>query len=282
MSGAKVQCRIVTDPACAWSWATEPKLRRLIWEFGDALDFRWILGGMARNIDGAGRNRYAGIWPNVAAESGMPFDPRLWSQGGISSTYPACQAVVAACEQGAEPAGRYLRLLREGLMYGRKRFDHAEALIGEAGAAGLDVPRFELDIRSNAIVEAFGAHLEEARAIPDRATAEGATGCTGPIERVTFPSFTFIGADGERHGVYGWQPYELYVEALAAAGVTPSGSSPPEPLEVIGRFGRCATREIEEVCQRPRVVVEAELWGLAKEWKLKPVTALTGTLWERA
>ena len=152
----------------------------------------------------------------------------------------------------------------------------------EAGAAGLDVPRFELDIRSNAILEAFGAHLEEARAIPDRAKAENATGCTGPIERVTFPSFTFIGADGERHGVYGWQRYELYVEAAAAAGVTPSGVDPPDPLEVIDRFGRCATREIEEICQRPRVVVEAELWALAKEWKLKPVMALTGTLWEMA
>jgi hypothetical protein len=29
-------------------------------------------------------------------------------------------------------------------------------------------------------------------------------------------------------------------------------------------------------------VVEAELWSLAREWKLKPVEALTGTLWETA
>ena len=282
MTGAKVQCRIVTDPACAWSWATEPKLRRLLWEMGDALELRWVLGGMARKIDEAGRQRYARIWPDVAAESGMPFDPRLWAQGGISSTYPACQAVVAACEQGSEPAGRYLRLLREGLMFGRGRLDHPDALIGQAGAAGLDVPRFEVDLHSNAILEAFGAQLEEARAIPERAKAENATGCTGPIERVTFPSFTFIGADGERHGVYGWQPYELYVEAATAAGAVPSGSPAPEPLDVIDRFGRCATREIEEVCRRPRVLVEAELWALAKEWRLRPVPALTGTLWERA
>jgi hypothetical protein len=27
-------------------------------------------------------------------------------------------------------------------------------------------------------------------------------------------------------------------------------------------------------------VVEAELWELAREWKLKPIGALTGTLWE--
>jgi hypothetical protein len=33
---------------------------------------------------------------------------------------------------------------------------------------------------------------------------------------------------------------------------------------------------------RPLPVLEAELWAAAKEWRLKPVRALTGTLWERA
>lgn len=277
-----MQVRVVTDPVCAWSWASEPKLRRLIWEFGDALELRWVMGGMNRTIGKPERARYAGIWPDVAAESGMPFDPRLWARGGIASTYPACQAVVAACEQGPGPAGRYLRRLREGLMYERKRLDHPGALLAEAGAAGLDVSRFELDLQSNAIVEAFGAHLEEARRIPELARAEGATGCTGPIERVTFPSLTFVDAAGERRGVYGWQPYERYVEAATASGALPSGASRPEPLEVIDHFGRCATREIEELTGRPRVVVEAELWSLARDWRLKPISALTGTLWERA
>lgn len=278
-----IEMRVVTDPACGWSWGTEPKLRRLLWELEGQLDPRWVMGGMARSVGDSQRERYGRVWLEVAAESGMPLDPRIWSKGGgISSTYPACQGVVAACEQGAEAGGRYLRRLREGIFCERKRLDHAEALIAEAGLAGLDVPRFEIDLRSNANAELFGAQLEEARRIPDLAKQEGATGCTGPIERVTFPSVIFIDGDGGRHGVYGWQPYELYLEAAAGAGATPSRAPSPEPLEVIDRFGRCATREIEAVCQRPRVVVEAELWALAKEWKLKPTMALTGTLWERA
>lgn len=276
-----MQVRVVTDPACAWSWGSEPKLRRLTWEFGDALELRWVMGGMARRIEEDGRREYAESWPETAAESGMPLDPRIWTRGGISSSYPACQAVVAACEQGAGPGGRYLRRLREGLMHERKRLDHAEALIAEAGPAGLDVSRFEIDLRSNAIVEAFGAQLEEARRIPERAKAEGATGCTGPIERVTFPSLTFISPEGDARGVYGWQPYESYVEAARAAGAAPATTAKPEPLEVIDRLGRCATREIEEITGRPRVIVEAELWALARDWRTKPVTALTGTLWER-
>ena len=283
MSAAAIQVRVVTDPACAWSWGTEPKLRRLFWELGDGIDVRWVMGGMARTVGGEQAERYRRVWLDVAAESAMPLDPRIWTQGGISSTYPACQAVVAACEQGAEAGGRYLRLLREGLMYERRRLDNPDALLAFAGPAGLDVERFEIDLRSNAIVERFGAQLDEARRIPDQAQAEGATGCTGPIERVTFPSLTFLDAAGEPHGVYGWQPYELYLDAARAAGAeVPADPPRPQPLEVIERFGRCATAEIEAVTGRPRVVVEAELWPLAREWRLKAVPALTGTLWERA
>ena len=36
-------------------------------------------------------------------------------------------------------------------------------------ARGLDVQRFRVDLESNAIVEAFGADLEETRTIPDGA-----------------------------------------------------------------------------------------------------------------
>jgi hypothetical protein len=53
-------------------------------------------------------------------------------------------------------------------------------------------------------------------------------------------------------------------------------------MAVIESLGRCATSEIVEITGRPRVVVEAELWAAAREWRLKPVTVVTGTLWERA
>lgn len=279
-----VEVRVVTDPACAWSWASEPKLRRLAWEFGDRLRWRWVMGGMAREVGPAQRARYARIWPNVAVESGMPFDPRLWSDGGIESSYPACQAAVAAAEQGAAAGDAYLRRLRSGLMYGRRRLDRISALLEEADALsgqGLDRERFEVDLRSDAILERFAAGLEEARRIPEQARAENATGCTGPIERVTFPSLTFIAADGTRRGVYGWQPHHLYVEAAAASGAGEPGPPAPGPLAVIDRFGTCATREIEELCRLPRIEVEATLWALARDGELAVETAMTGNLWSR-
>jgi predicted DsbA family dithiol-disulfide isomerase len=287
-----IELRYYTDPACPRSWGNEPALRRLMWEFGEQLEFTWVMGGLARQYGpdyrdresgiGFGSDRYAdlmGHWLEVGAESGMPIDARLWRQNPISSTYPACQAVEAAAEQGAVPAYRYLRRLREGLMVERKKLDHLEALVGEAGPAGLDSERFRIDLGSHAITEAFAAHLEEVRSPPEAAKTNGQVTETEGRERLSFPSALFRGEDGAGHGVWGWQSYEAYRQAVeAAGGVVAAGR--PEALEAVERFGRCATHELEELTGKPRPVLEAELWALARDWKLKPDLGPAGTIWE--
>ena len=71
---------------------------------------------------------------------------------------------------------------------------------------GLDVERFAIDLRSSAVVEAFGADMERARA----AAREGE-------RRVPFPSFSLRGEDGEVHWVYdSSDPEQLRAAALAA------------------------------------------------------------------
>jgi predicted DsbA family dithiol-disulfide isomerase len=290
-----VEVRYLTDPACSWSWGSEPKLRKLLWEFGDGLRFTWVMGGMARQYGseyrdeegsiGAGSDCFGDLmahWLNVAEQTGMPCDPRIWTQNPISSTYPACMAVKAAGEQGPELEYRYLRRLREGLMFERRKLDSAEALIAEAGPAGLDVERFRIDVYSEAITEKFAADLEEVRTIPDQAREQDKTKETEGIVRLSLPSLVFIGADGERHGVWGWSPYEDYREAARAAGAEPVNEGALEPLAAVDRFGRLATKELEILAGRPRPLVEAELWALASEFKLRPAAVLTGTLWEAA
>ena len=279
-----VEVHYYTDPACSWSWGSEPKLRRLMWEFGDELRFTWVMGGLARSY---GPDRYWELtteWLEVTAESGMPIDARLWSQNPIESTYPACQAVKAAAEQGWEAAYRYLRRLREGIMFERRKLDNAEVLKEEAGPAGLDRGRFEIDLYSEAITEAFAADLDEVRSPPQEARDAGAIHRSSKgRERISFPSAVLVGEDGSRRGVWGNASVDverMRVTALAA-GASRVNEGPLGPLEAIDRFGRCATRELEILAQRPRPVIEQELWGLAKDWKLRPVPALTGTIWER-
>jgi predicted DsbA family dithiol-disulfide isomerase len=279
-----VQVRFYTDPACPWSWAAEPTLRRLMWEFEGELDFVWVMGGLTRSYEKANLLDVVSQWLVDAAEGGMPCDPRLWTENPLSSTYPACQAAKAAAEQGPAAAYRYLRVLREGIMFERRKLDHADALIDAAGRAGIDRPRFELDLRSHAITEAFGTDLDEVRSPPEEAREAGAIHRSSKgRERISFPSAVFVGEDGGRHGAWGNDSVDLEKMrgAALAAGAKQVNDGPLEPLDAIARFGRCATREIEVLTGRPRPVVEAELWGLAREWKLKPVPALTGTVWER-
>lgn len=291
-----VEVRYYTDPACSWSWGSEPELRRLIWEFDAELRFRWVMGGLARHYGdeyrdegsgiGAGPDCFADLtahWLEVAAETGMPFDPRIWSQSPITSTYPACMAVKAASEQGDEAGGRYLRRLREGLMLERRKLDHTEPLVAVAGEAGLDVGRFRLDLGSNAITEAFATDLEEVREIPAEARAAGRVERTEGHERVPFPSLLFIGPGGVRSGVWGRQPYAAYRQAALAVGARPAqDSAGPDAEAVIRRFGRVGTREVELLTGQPHPVVCAELWSAVRDWRLRATRVLTGTLWELA
>ena len=270
-------------------------MRRLMMEFGEDLTWTYVMGGLARDYTeghedpeagiGGSRGVYPGLaahWMDVSDEAGMPFDPRIWFEGPIRSTYPACMAVKAAAEQSADGGYAYLRALREGLCCFRRKLDATEALVEEARRVRLNVERFRIDLGSNAVVEAFGTDLEEARDVPEEARAAGKVKRMEGKERVSFPSMVFVGADGARHGVYGYQPYEAYRAAAEAAGAQVADAERPGIVEALRRFGRMATREVEVVCGLPEPRAAAELWRLAAEWQVKPIRVLTGHLWEPA
>jgi predicted DsbA family dithiol-disulfide isomerase len=275
-----VEVRYYTDPACPWSWGSEPKLRRLMWEFGDALRFSWVMGGLARTYGSDDLFGETATWLDASAESGMPIDARLWTRNPIASSYPGCLAVKAAAEQGPAAAYRYLRRLREGLMTERKKLDHPDALLGEAGPANLDTERFRIDLASNAITEAFAADIEAVRDPRNEARARDKVGETVGQERMSFPWALFRGEDGTERGIWGWSRYDAYREAAMAAGAASAQDLASDPTVLVQRFGRCTTRELEELTGKPGPVLQAELWGLARDWRVKPVPVLGGTFWE--
>ena len=271
-----------TDPACPWSWAAEPALRRLQAEFGDGLTITYVMGGLAREFARPVETMRHVL--DATAASGMPVDPRLWLDHPPKSSYPACQGVKAAAEQGLD--GPYLRVVREGMMVERRALDTADALVDAARRVpGMNVERFAIDLRSHAIVEAFGYDLEATRTVPDDARAAGKVAdAHGSGERMAFPSAIFTGADGAGHGVYGAASYDDLRAAAVAAGAEPAagGAEPPSVDEALRRFGRMATREVEEVCRLPEPRAQAELWRLAADWRVRPVRVVTGWLWELA
>ena len=250
-----VHASYYTDPACVESWAAEPALRRLLVEFGEGLRITYVMAGLAREFEAPAD--LVGPWLDAAERSGMPVDPRLWLAAPPRSSYPACMAVEAAAEQG-DP-GPYLRRLREGLMCGRRRLDHAEAFLAEARETpGLDADRFAVDLGSHAIVEAFGADLERAR-------ERGAQG--RPVLEVDGRMVDDPGAWGD---------------AVLSAGGAPVADGPPSVEEALRRFGTMATVEVAAVCGLPGPRAAAELWRLAEEWRVRPERRLTGELWALA
>ena len=270
-------------------------VRKLMWEFAGELSITWVMGGLARDYTrgysdpsaaiGGSSDIYPSLmshWLDVADEGRMPMDPRLWSEAPIASTYPACMAVKAAAEQVEDGGYAYLRALREGLMCFRRKLDNTEALVEEARRVGLDVKRFRIDLGSHAIVEAFGADLEEARTVPDRAREEGQSKSIGKAERVTFPSAFFSGEDGSSHCVFGYRPYDDYRRAAEAAGARRTHETAPTVQEALTHFGRMAAPEVEAICEQATPAAAAELWRLTSEWKASPIRVLTGYLWEPA
>lgn len=218
--------------------------RRLLAEFGEHVAITYVMAGRARSFDAPVAELHA--WLQAGAASGMPVDGRLWLDAPPKSSYPACLAVKAAAEQGLD--GRYLRRLREALAVEDRRADNPDTLVTLASdISGMNVDRFRVDLQSNAIVEAFGADLDTARA-----------------------------GDAPRWEVDGSSATDV-LAAVRAAGATSQALPPVE--EALARFGAIAPAELAAVCDLPAQRVQAELWRLAMDFRARPDDALNPRLW---
>jgi hypothetical protein len=81
--------------------------------------------------------------------------------------------------------------------------------------------------------------------------------------------------------VSGLEPIDAYRRAAEACGGR-GQSVRPGVEEVVARFGRVTTAEVEALCDLPGPRAHAELWRLAETWRLRPVRVLTGWMWEAA
>lgn len=256
-----VEVTYYTDPACPWSWAAEPHVRRILVEFATEVQFTYVMGGMAEELCDPEHKLTSSL--GASAESGMPVDPRVWERCPPGSTYPACRAVKAAERQGlAEPV---LRTIRERVMLERETIDTGAALVAiAADVAGLDLGRFTADLDSAEVAAAFDADLRRTRGVPEAAKAKGK-------DRPSFPTFEIGDGFCDEEGLRG---------AVLAAGAGPG----PLPCisEAFLRFERLAAAEVAEVCGLGHDRAQSELWALAESGAVTAARILGSALFTRA
>lgn len=176
---AVVQITYFTDPLCSWCWAFEPHWRRLRYEFGDQLSWRYRMGGLiadwARYHDPLNEISRPGQmgpqWLHVQKITGMPLNPKLWQENPPTSSYPACIALKAAETFGPAFAELYLRRLREAAMLEARDISQPAVLQELAAEANrllapeeqADLEAFAAAAQGESACEAFREDIKEVR-----------------------------------------------------------------------------------------------------------------------
>jgi putative protein-disulfide isomerase len=250
-----------TDPLCSWSWAFEAQWRRLRYEFGGQLTWRYRMGGMLADWQSfsdplnsvANPAQMGPQWHQVRALTGMPFDERIWREDPPASSYPASLAFKAAELQGPGRAERYLRRLREAVMLERRNIARQDVLLALAAEASsqsrepvtLDAARFANDLDGIAALEAFREDIKTAQ--------------YRGIGR--FPTLILQRVGGRGVIIVGYRPYAVLCEALAA--VAPDLAPVRRARDAAGYTRHWGSATVPEVAEALGVPVEEAAHQLA-------------------
>ena len=243
-----------TDPGCPWAYSAEPFRRRLSWLYGDALEWRVRMVGLAESPDeyverGFTPERQSRAFASIARDHGMPIDTSVRPR--MAATIPACRAVVAARLHAPDRMRALLRRLRVRHFAG-ELLDEPATIAAAARDAGIDPADLERwtagDDVETALREDMAAsrHPIDAARVLDEKLANWSGG-----RRYTCPSYEIVRvADGVKIAVPGFQPFPVYdvVTANLVPGV--DRRDPPESVEeVLAWTGTpLATKEVAVVC----------------------------------
>lgn len=256
-----------TDPLCSIAWGTEPMKRRLLWRFGDKIQWRLVMAGLCRDNSTAkifqpwdryeAGQTYLKIWRRVTKITGMPYPEDLRYMA--VTTDPPCLLVKAAQLQGAEVAERVLRRFREAVFFYGTPVDAidqaADALLG---VEGLDIEKLLADCQLGEVEQSYQSDWQETREPNDyvRHLAEtDADHLAGPMmkseghERYNLPTFIFRGPGGERT-VPGLRDYAEYESALAAVapGIDENPPENPTADQALDYWPTMTNKELAVLC----------------------------------
>lgn len=171
-----VRITFFTNPLCCWSWAFEPQWRRLRYEYGGQIAWRYRMTDLpprqeATLIHGDADRVMRRLWSAMRQVSGMPINPELWFIDPPDSALPACLAFKAVEQQSPVAADQYLRLLRQAALLEFRNIARREVLIQladelsrDAGDA-FDTEHFRRDLDAPRVFSALQSDRREARSV---------------------------------------------------------------------------------------------------------------------
>lgn len=250
MTNPVIEMTQYTDPYCTWCWGSEPMLRKIEEAYGDQIRFKYVVGGLVRDMRNfhdrqnniGGGNWYSSVaahWLEASDRHGMPVDEAIFFdiKDEIFSTYPASIAFKAAQLQGEKLANKYLRRLREAASAERQVIQHLDVQVRLAEEVGLNSAQLLAAIESGVAQKAFEEDLKACRL----------AGVSG------FPTFSVrLAATGDEYMVGGFKPFRemrnIYREIAGSSLVESPVVATDENLQAfIAKHGKVAPRELAEV-----------------------------------
>jgi predicted DsbA family dithiol-disulfide isomerase len=260
-----------TDPGCPWAYSAEPFRRRLSWLYGNRLEWRVRMVGLAESPDdyvdrGFTTERQSRAFAMIAREHGMPIDTSVRPR--VAATVPACRAVVAARLHAPDKMRRLLRRLRVRHFSG-ELLDDPETVAAAARDAAIDPADLDRWMTGDDVEAALREDMVAARhpiaaaKVLDSKLANWSGG-----RRYTCPSYEIVRAeDGVRIAVPGFQPFAVYdvVTANLVPGVD-RREAPESVEEVLDWTGTpLATKEVAVVCDIDFAQARERLGRVAEE-----------------
>jgi predicted DsbA family dithiol-disulfide isomerase len=260
-----------TDPGCPWAYSAEPFRRRLMWLYGETIEWRRRMVVLAQSpqeyLDkGFTPEMMSKGLAQIARDHGMPIDtarrPRM------AATAPACRAIVAARLHAPEAEVALLRAFRLRAMRG-ELLDEASTVQGAAQDAGLDPADVERWSAGEDVERAMREDMAHARepSCAARVLDERLANWSGG-RRYTCPSYEILRKrDGVQIAVPGFQPFAAYDVVLANLVPGLDRRDPPgSVLEVLDWAGEpLASREVAVVMDVDHATAREELGRVADE-----------------
>ena len=158
----------VHDPMCSWCWGFRPTWGKIRANLPAGITVSYLLGGLAPDSDepmsASMQKDIASYWRKIQKHiPNTTFNYDFWDKCEPKrSTYPACRAVIAARQQGAEKEIEMISAIQSSYYLEARNPSEDDTLIDIATSLGFDRTQF-----INAL------HAKETQAILDAEIAFG-------------------------------------------------------------------------------------------------------------